>query len=84
MLKILDYRCDDCCTITEHFVTKDEPRECQHCGGVSRSFISGTSFRLEGVSGDFPTAYQKWDKGRAQQKDYEATQGKTPFGEVDY
>ena len=82
---IKDYRCRDCGTITEHFVdNSDVILVCQQCGGESRSIISGTSFSLEGCSGDFPTAHQQWDKKRAQKQAYEHSQGKTPFGQADY
>lgn len=58
--KLFDFRCSNDHT-TEH-LTLDDQREivCPVCGEKAMRIISKTSFVLEGVSGDFPTAHQKW------------------------
>lgn len=55
--------------------------QCHECGGTTRYIISGTSFRLEGCTGDFPGAHMKWAKKRDQKIKQEQAQGITPMGE---
>ena len=63
MYIIYDYRCKICEHIFEEFCDKSEDNtetECPECCGVSVRQPSAPAFHLEGVSGDFPTATQKW------------------------
>jgi len=39
---------------------------CQSCSGVAEKVRAVPNFQLEGVSGDFPTATDKWVKKREQ------------------
>ena len=56
------FRCPDCHAITFGPDTEDKI-ECHECGSpyAIRS-IGAPAFKLEGLSGDFPTAAQKWDQ----------------------
>jgi len=56
-----DYRCDRCEAITEEFGLVTDTHRCV-CGGSARYKISAPLFKLEGVTGDFPTAADKWAK----------------------
>ena len=84
-MKVLrDYRCNHCGYTFESFWdNSDQPPQCHECGGETRSIISGTSFRLEGTSGDFPGAHMKWEKKREQKMKQEQAQGITAFGQPD-
>jgi putative FmdB family regulatory protein len=42
--------------------TRKEPRECPICGELATYAISMPRSKLEGISGDFPTAYDKWTR----------------------
>ena len=39
---------------------RDNPCPCPKCGTLSDRIMSATRFKLEGISGDFPTAADKW------------------------
>ena len=84
MLKILDYQCNHCGYQSETYAGNDPSPLCQECGGDTRYIISGTSFTLEGVTGDFPGASFKWEKKRDQKMEYERSKGMTPYGQDDY
>jgi predicted nucleic acid-binding Zn ribbon protein len=66
-MKVLnDFRCNKCAS-TEYFVDNDNSTtNCRVCGNVATKVISAINFQLEGRSGDFPTAADKWVKKREQ------------------
>lgn len=41
---------------------RTNPRSCPQCGEDSLYTIGSPHIKLEGISGDFPTAYDKWTK----------------------
>jgi len=67
MRKLFDFRCSACDTIEEYFVDVEKsgnPR-CK-CGSETTKVIRPIRFDLEGISGDFPTAADKWVQKRKQ------------------
>jgi len=49
----------------EYFVEADvRVIECRVCGRVAARLIAAPRINLEGISGDFPTAADKWEKRR--------------------
>jgi hypothetical protein len=54
---------------------------CDTCGAEATKVQTSIRFRLEGVSGDYPTALDKWVKNRKeklkQEQKYEASTGET-------
>jgi hypothetical protein len=84
MRQLRDFRCDECGTTHEEYIDSDvRAVECPSCSGVATSIISPVRFTLEGTSGDFPTAYQKWDKRRQEKMKQEYKQGLRPYGQSD-
>ncbi len=66
---IYDFKCQDCGELTEGWASSadtDATIKCEHCGGTARRIISPIRFKLDGCSGDFPTAYDQWEKKREQ------------------
>ena len=63
-LRLFDFQCDRGHR-DEHFV-EPEVRTvvCRTCGGVAVRLLSAPRIRLEGLSGDFPTAAAQWEKRR--------------------
>jgi len=65
--RLYDFRCVTSPShITEEFTDFDSgftPR-CKECGSETKRVISPVRFDLEGLSGDFPTAADKWVKKR--------------------
>jgi putative FmdB family regulatory protein len=65
MSRILySYRCKQC---GDHFtgwnkVSERYTHKCGQCGALADLFINGVRFELDPVSGDFPSATDKWAK----------------------
>ena len=84
-MKILnDFRCGSCGHTFEKYADNLETPRCHECGGETKRIITGTSFTLEGVTGDFPGASFKWEKRRDQKMEYERSKGMTTYGQDDY
>lgn len=45
-------------------VSKRHTHECKHCGELAELFINGAHFKLDPISGDFPSATDQWAKAR--------------------
>lgn len=73
-MKVLnDFWCRVCGTTKEHFVENTvQQLDCHNCGSDATRVISAINFQLEGTSGDFPTAADKWVKKREQKMAQEA------------
>lgn len=60
MKAMFDFHCRDCGDTFEMF-TDERNRTAQcDCGGKAHRMISKPGIRLDGTSGDFPTAYDRW------------------------
>lgn len=46
----------------------DSVREhiCPHCGSSANRVVSAPNMKLDGCSGDYPTAYDAWSRKRAE------------------
>jgi hypothetical protein len=63
MLVFKDFRCPSCGDHKEYLVDNlASTHPCQGCGTESRRVHTSFNFQLEGTSGDFPTAADKWAK----------------------
>lgn len=60
-LRMFEFVCDNG-HITEKLV-KDDVREvsCSVCEGLASRIMSAVRCNLEGITGDFPGAYRKWN-----------------------
>ena len=60
MRRLYDYKCSDG-HVSEHYVY-DDVREvdCPVCGAAAKRIITPINFHLDGTSGHFPTATDKW------------------------
>jgi hypothetical protein len=62
MRQLIDLVCDKCGEQTERFIsTTTVP--C-HCGGTARKIIGMPRVVLEGITGAFPGAHERWAKIR--------------------
>jgi len=66
MLRMFEFRC-----VKEHVTERlvdDEIRtiECPHCRNDASRIISSPRFKLEGITGAFPTAYDQWARKHEQ------------------
>jgi len=81
MKVLIDFRCPQG-HLHEHFVDNETKHiQCQECPSLATKVISPIHFQLEGMSGDFPTAADKWVKNREEKMKYEKRQGHTGWGE---
>ena len=60
MRMLNDYNCLKCDYIFEEF--GENTCECPKCSNSAKKIISPIKFYLDGASGDFPTAADKWVK----------------------
>ena len=69
MLRVFDFKCEKD-HVTEHFIS-DSVREvrCPVCGNVSHRMIATPRSKLEGITGAFPTAYDRWAKATGHTED---------------
>lgn len=82
MKKINDFMCSDCGYMFEEYV-EGNTCHCPKCSSLADKIITPVKFHLEGISGDFPTAADRWAndheraaKHRKGREDWE-TQGKS-------
>lgn len=66
MPKLLrDFRCHECSRMTERFIdTETNEIRCPHCGGVAIRVIGTPTVILEGITGAFPGAHDRWARIR--------------------
>lgn len=65
MRTIRDFLCEDCDSLNERLVDSAvHSIECPDCGGKANEQLSMPTVRLEGVSGDFPGAHDRWARIR--------------------
>lgn len=60
---LYDYHCKSCGENFESFSSmqsRDEPKSCPSCMEPSDRVQSKVRFKLEGITGHFPTAYDRW------------------------
>ena len=65
-MRMFDVRCNDCSAESEVLVSSDNITPKCPCGGEQTRLIRPVRFELEGISGDFPTAYDQWAKKHEQ------------------
>jgi len=62
-----DFKCVECGHTSERLLDNDILEvDCQYCQGIAKKARAVPNFQLEGTSGDYPTAADKWVKSREQ------------------
>lgn len=73
-MPIYEYFCPVCDVKVEELRKMDEreiPAVCPDCNGAAKFTISAPRASLEGITGDFPGAYDHWEKIRKQKQQQE-------------
>ncbi len=77
-MRVYDFKCQLCSEIFEAFIKEGsyENVQCTAClvGNATRYGVSAPTFKLEGTSGDFPTAADKWVTDRKNRQEAERKQ----------
>lgn len=65
-MKILrDFHCPACDTVTERFIdAQTETVTCPVCKGTAKRTLNVGHVKLEGITGDFPGAHDRWARIR--------------------
>lgn len=66
MKRLFNFKCDYCDRISEELVEMEIREAVCTCGELARRMVSTPGIRLEGISGDFPTAHDHWANIREQ------------------
>lgn len=61
MIKVRDFRCPNGHVWEDFLPTGQEESFCKDCGSKGEKLMAAPRFVLEGTSGAFPTALQKWE-----------------------
>lgn len=74
-MKILfNFLCNDCGHPFEEFTEYKKTSECPQCHGIADKQVTAPTISLEGYSGSFPTASDKWAKKHWKQSEKEKKQ----------
>jgi len=73
-MRLFDFRCS-CGQKFEDLVKSDVTTSRCSCGLDAKRIVSPVRSRLEGITGDFPDAHDRWAKRRKQHIEYERKQG---------
>lgn len=65
--RLFDFVCSEGHT-TERFVDSEVRLSTCDCGKASNRIVSAPNVRLEGITGAFPGAYDKWARVRAEKQ----------------
>lgn len=64
MKQMRDFICNRCGYVQERFIEDEIEQYPCECGGMMVRIISTPSIRLEGITGAFPGAYDRWARVR--------------------
>lgn len=71
---LVDFKCDTCGEVTEAYIDNTAMNIVCPCGEMANRMISAPHIHLEGISGDFPTASDKWANHREERAKIHAKQ----------
>lgn len=66
MRRIFEFLCSDN-HLSEAYIDDSERKiQCKECGKDAHRIVSKPNMKLEGITGDYPTAYDAWERKRAE------------------
>lgn len=74
MRVLYDFQCSKCETVREKLADSEERTGRCECGGEMVRLISRPRVRLEPFTGAFPSAYDRWERVRAEKMAQERKQ----------
>lgn len=74
MRRMFDFMCPQW-HVTEHFIDiETKETECPVCKETAQRVVSAPNIKLEGITGDFPGAHDRWARIRAEKLKQERKQ----------
>lgn len=66
MRRIFEFLCEDN-HLSEAYIDESERIiQCKYCSRLAHRIVSKTNMKLEGITGDYPTAYDAWERKRSE------------------
>lgn len=63
MIRVFDFRCTNG-HVSEHFVQQETSVQCPECDQLALRQLAAPRAKLDGCSGHFPSAADKWERNR--------------------
>ena len=79
MKNLRDFKCDACGTIQERFLDSTIEQVACKCGNIAKRIIGMPTVQLEGITGAFPGAHEKW--ARIREENYRIKSKRSYAGE---
>lgn len=64
MIRVFDFKCPND-HVSEHFVENETAVQCPECDQLALRQLAAPRAKLEGITGAFPGAADKWERNRA-------------------
>ena len=77
MRRIFEFLCLDNHLSEAYIDDSERTIQCKECGKDARRIVSKPMMKLEGITGDYPTAYDAWERKRAEKLAVERKQNGT-------
>jgi predicted nucleic acid-binding Zn ribbon protein len=72
--RLFDFKCSNGHEVERLVPHDQEEIPCDQCSEISKRMISAPNFKLDGCSGDYPTAYDAWERKRIEKRQQEVKQ----------
>lgn len=66
MRRIFEFLCSDNHLSEAYIDDSERTIQCKECGKEAIRIVSKPTMKLEGISGDYPTAYDAWERKRSE------------------
>lgn len=66
MRRIFEFLCSDNHLSEAYIDDSERTIQCKECGKEAIRIVSKPNMKLEGISGDYPTAYDAWERKRSE------------------
>lgn len=66
MRRIFEFLCSDNHLSEAYIDDSERMLSCKECGKDAHRIVSKPNMKLEGITGDYPTAYDAWERKRAE------------------
>ena len=66
MRRIFEFLCSDNHLSEAYIDDSERTIQCKECGKDARRIVSKPMMKLEGITGDYPTAYDAWERKHAE------------------